>query len=55
MLILALRLVVLIGGLLAYAFSQNPKAAEVGKLAYFAALLALLLDVGQQLAHLLSR
>jgi len=55
MLALVIVLVVLVGGLLQYAFSEKPKAAEVGRLAYFAALLALLLGLGQQAAHLLVR
>lgn len=49
---LALTLIVSIVGLLTYALSSNAKLAEVGRLSYFAGLLALLLAVGQKSIHL---
>jgi len=42
--IIYLSLIVMLVGLLCYALSQNPKVVELGRLAYFAGLLAFLLE-----------
>lgn len=52
MVISVLALVVLVVGLLVYALSANAKVAELGRLAYFAGLLALLMATGQRVVHL---
>ena len=48
-----LSLLVAIIGVIVYAISVNPKGAEIGRLAYFAGLLAFLLQSAQliSLAH----
>ena len=53
MLSLVLCLTVLVVGLLAYALSANPKVSEIGRLAYFAALLGLMVAVGALAVRLL--
>jgi hypothetical protein len=52
MVISVLALIVCIIGALAYVLCTNPKAAEMGRLAYFAGLFATLLAVGQRTVHL---
>ena len=42
-----LSLLVAIIGLLVYALSANPKVAELGRISYFAGLLAFLLQAGE--------
>ena len=49
-----LSLLVCIIGLLVYILAANPKAAELGRIAYFAGLLAFLLQVSPQLINLLG-
>lgn len=49
--IIYLSLLVAIVGLLAYALSANPKIAEIGRITYFAGLLAFLLELP---AHLVA-
>ncbi len=41
-----------IGGALVYGFAANPKALELGRLSYFAGLLAFLLAVSGKALHL---
>lgn len=48
MVISVLALVVMVAGLLVWAFASNAKMAEAGRLAYFAGLLALMLAAGQK-------
>jgi hypothetical protein len=43
-----------IAGLLVYAFAVNSKLAEIGRITYFAGLLAFLLVVAPQIAKLLG-
>jgi hypothetical protein len=51
--IIYLSLLVAIVGLLAYALSTNPKVQEIGRISYFAGLLAFLLTVaGSHVAFL---
>jgi len=38
---------VLVAGILAYALATNPKVAELGRIAFFAALLVILLLFGE--------
>ena len=49
-----LSLLIAIIGLLVYALSANPKVAELGRISYFAGLLAFLLQAAQ-LVSLLPR
>ena len=48
-----LPLLVALVGLVLYALSTNPKAAEVGRLAYGAGLLVTLFDLGGRILSLL--
>lgn len=50
-----LPLLAALAGLLMYAFCVNPKLQEVGRLSFFAGLLAFLLTAGSQIVSLLSR
>ena len=52
--IIYLSLLVAIVGLLAYALSSNPKIAEIGRLSYFAGLLAFLLEAVPHLVGVLK-
>jgi hypothetical protein len=52
--ILYLSLLVAIVGLLIYALSNTPKVSEIGRISYFAGLLAFLLQAATQF-HLLDR
>lgn len=45
--IILLSLLISLMGLLMYAFAANPKLSEVGRLSFFAGLLAFLLQVEQ--------
>lgn len=45
--VILLSLLVALIGLLVYAFAANPKLSEVGRISYFAGLLAFLLQVEQ--------
>jgi Na+/phosphate symporter len=49
--IIYLSLVVALIGVLMYAFCVNPKLAEIGRISYFAGLLAFLLEIP---SHLIS-
>jgi hypothetical protein len=48
-----LLLVALVGGLLMYLLCANAKAAEIGRMLFFSAVLALLIAFGPATAHLL--
>lgn len=48
-----LLLAALIGGLLMYLLCSNSKAAEIGKMLFFAAVLALLITLAPATLHLL--
>jgi Na+/phosphate symporter len=52
MVISILALLVCIIGLLIYVLASNPKLSEIGRLMFFAGLLATLLAVGQKVVHL---
>ena len=51
--VLLISLLFALLGLLAYALSANPKVQELGRLTYFAGLLAFLLQLGPLVATLL--
>ena len=53
MLIAALPVIVLLLGLLAYALSANPKVAELGRLSFFAGLLAVCVAAAERMVRLL--
>jgi hypothetical protein len=48
-----LLLVALIGGLLMYLLCSNSKAAEIGRMLFFAAVLGLLIALGPSTIHIL--
>jgi hypothetical protein len=49
MIVLYLPMIVCVAGLLCYALATNPKVAEMGRLAFFAGMLAFLLDTAPRL------
>lgn len=51
--IILLSVLVAIGGMLVYALAANPKTVELGRIAFFAGLLACLLHA-DELIHLFS-
>ena len=53
--IVLLPLLVAIVGVLMYALSANPKVAEMGRIMFFAGLLAFLLAGGEQVITLFNR
>lgn len=53
--VVLLPLLVAVVGVLMYALATNPKVAEMGRIAFFAGLLAFLLLGGDQVITLLSR
>jgi hypothetical protein len=53
--IVLLPLLVAVVGVLMYALATNPKVAEMGRIAFFAGLLAFLLIGGDQVISLLNR
>lgn len=53
--IVLLPLLVAVVGVLMYALATNPKVAEMGRIAFFAGLLAFLLMGGDQVISLLNR
>lgn len=55
MIIIVTSLVVLIAGVLMYALSANPKLVEIGRLMFFAGLLAFLLGGGPAGLEIMKR
>ena len=53
MLIAAFAVIVCLIGLLIYALSANPKVAELGRLAFFAGLLAICIATAERMTRLL--
>ena len=53
--VVLLPVLIAVIGLLMYALASNAKVVEIGRLAYFAGLLAFLLLGGDQVISLLSR
>jgi hypothetical protein len=49
-----LSILVLIFGLLLYAMAEKPKPQEIGKICFFAGLLAALLQLGGQMVSLIK-
>ena len=49
-----LSLLVCLIGMVIYAIASNPKAQELGRLSFFAGLLAFLINVGPKAAELLK-
>lgn len=54
MAIIALPLLVAVVGVLMYALAENPKVAEMGRIAFFVGLLVLVSAAGQQVVSLLG-